>query len=243
MAGRGKVNEAVPIDTSNIKVLRNGRWQPMYRPINCDRSFSGVSLAESFAEKYAAEHNVTVGLIPCADGGTSLNHWQPGEALFEHAVYMSKLAMRSSTIAGVLWHQGEGDCADGLWQCYEEKCFTIFNKLRDELNLYDVPFIMGGLGDFLAIREIEANQPQYKNYPKVNNAIQNMAKNDAMIGFASAEGLTANDDNLHFNSASLYEFGLRYYEAFKTLEKNDKVFTEKGGKYDVVGGVSKVELL
>jgi hypothetical protein len=91
MAGRGFIKEATPIDTSNIKVLRNGRWQPMYRPINCDRGFAGVSLAESFAEKYAKEHGCTVGLIGCADGGVSLNHWQPGEALFENAVYMEFL--------------------------------------------------------------------------------------------------------------------------------------------------------
>ena len=33
MAGRGLRNEAIPVDTSHIKVLRNGRWQPMYRQI------------------------------------------------------------------------------------------------------------------------------------------------------------------------------------------------------------------
>ncbi|MBO5232368.1 MAG: sialate O-acetylesterase [Clostridia bacterium] len=241
MAGRGYIKEAVPVNSENIKVLRNGRWQPMYRPVNCDRAFSGVSLAESFAEKYAEEHSVTVGLIPCADGGTSLDHWAEGEALFENAVYMSKLAMRSSTIAGVLWHQGESDCKDGLWQQYEGKAKNIFLRLREILNLQDVPFIIGGLGDYLSIRGEELNEPLYFNYRYVNEALQRLAKNDKMIGFASAEGLTANADNLHFNSASLYEFGLRYYEVFKTLEDKSKVFTEKGNNYDVA--FSKIEKL
>lgn len=53
MAGRGFLNEAHEIDTSRIYTLRNGQWQRMFRPINPDRSFSGVSLAESFAEGYA----------------------------------------------------------------------------------------------------------------------------------------------------------------------------------------------
>jgi hypothetical protein len=241
MAGRGHIKEAVPVNMSNIRVLRNGRWQPMYRPINCDRSFSGVSLAESFAEKYSKDHNCLVGLIPCADGGTSLNHWQEGEALFENAIYMSKLAMRSSTIAGVLWHQGEGDCRDELWPQYEEKCYTILKRLRDELNLHDVPFILGELGDFLSVRMVKANQPAYANYPKVNEAIRNIAEKDDMFGVASAEGLTSNEDFLHFNSASLYEFGLRYYDAFKALERKDKVFEEKGSPYDIIG--SKLEEL
>ena len=241
MAGRGFIKEAVPVDTSNIKVLRNGRWQPMYRPINCDRGFAGVSLAESFAEKYAKEHNCTVGLIGCADGGVTLNHWQPGEALFENAVYMCKLAMRSSTIAGVLWHQGEGDCTDGRWQVYGEKCRNMFEALRRELDLYDVPFLVGGLGDFLPLRGKEINQPKFNNYNLLNGELEKLAQSTDYIGYVSARGLTANPDNLHFNSKSLYEFGLRYYSAFEKLEKKDKIFTEKGSNLDY--GYTRMEQL
>ena len=49
------------------------------------RSFSGVSLAESFAEKYAEKYQVDVGLICCADGGTSLEQWEVGGLLFDNA--------------------------------------------------------------------------------------------------------------------------------------------------------------
>ena len=101
MAGRGLLDEAETIDTAHIKILRNGRWQPMFRPINPDRPFSGVNLAESFAEQYAQTYGVDVGLIPCADGGTSLEQWQPGGLLFDHAVYSARLAQRTSTIAGL----------------------------------------------------------------------------------------------------------------------------------------------
>ena len=81
----------------------------MFRPINPDRSFSGVNLAESFAEKYSKKYGVDVGLICCADGGTSLDQWQESGLLFDNAVYNAELANRTSTIAGVLWHQGEAD--------------------------------------------------------------------------------------------------------------------------------------
>ena len=53
MAGRGYLKDATPIDNSHVLVMRNGRWEKMYRPVNNDRAFSGVCLAESFAEKYA----------------------------------------------------------------------------------------------------------------------------------------------------------------------------------------------
>ena len=48
-----------------------------------------------------------------------------------------------------------------------------------------------------------------------------------MMGFVSAEGLLSNPDYLHFSAEALREFGLRYYEKFKELERVDKVFEEK----------------
>ena len=95
MAGRGYLEEAVEIDTTHIKALRNGRWQNMFRPINPDRSFSGVSLAERYAEKY----KVDVGLICCADGGTHLEQWKVGGILLDNAICQARLALRTSTIA------------------------------------------------------------------------------------------------------------------------------------------------
>ena len=58
MAGRGLIEDAIDVDATHIKVLRNGRWQAMYRPVNNDRFFSGVCLAESFAEKYSEKYAV-----------------------------------------------------------------------------------------------------------------------------------------------------------------------------------------
>ena len=133
MAGRGLIEEAVPVDTSRIKILRNGRWQKMFRPINPDRSFSGVNLAESFAEAYVKKHNVDVGLICCADGGTSLEQWKPGSLLYDNAVSQAKLAERTSTIAGILWHQGEADCGEELYPTYQERFEKIINALRKHL--------------------------------------------------------------------------------------------------------------
>ena len=57
MAGRGFVHEVEPIVNDRIKVLRAGRWQEMYVPVNGDRRTAGISLAESFADAYAKEHN------------------------------------------------------------------------------------------------------------------------------------------------------------------------------------------
>lgn len=216
MAGRGLLEEALPIDNSRIYILRNGRFQKMYRPINPDRVASGVCLAESFAERYAMAHDVDVGLICAADGGSTLEHWEPGGLLFDHAVYQAKLAARSSTIVGVLWHQGESDCKPEKNAIYRQRCERLFSALRTEVpELRDVPFLVGGLGDFL---KNCVKYPELKDYPKINAALEAMAQNDPLISFVSAEGLLSNPDNLHFSSKSLYEFGLRYYEEFEKFQ-------------------------
>ena len=104
MAGRGKAAEVEPIRNTAIKVLRNGRWQLMIHslPVNYDRMFAGTCPAESFADAYQKDHDVEVGLIPCADGGTRIDQWQPGEVLFDHAVMQAKLAQRSSRASAAL---------------------------------------------------------------------------------------------------------------------------------------------
>jgi hypothetical protein len=228
MAGRGFKDEVPPIENERIKVLVNGRWQNMFFPVSKDRPFAGISLAESFADEYSKSHNVDVGLIPCADGGTYLDQWMPGELLFDHAVLQAKLALRTSEITAVLWHQGEADCQPELYPLYEEKCLYIFNSLRKELCLYDIPVLVGGLGDFLENCTVDN---ALKNYKYLNNTFMNMEKKDSKIGFVSAEGLTANPDNLHFNAKSLREFGIRYYKKFCLLENKNKIFTEKKNMY------------
>lgn len=241
MAGRGVIEEAIPVDNTHIKVLRNGRWQKMFRPVNPDRSFSGVSLAESFAEAYANKYGVDVGLIPCADGGTSLAQWQPGSLLFDHAVYQARLASRTSTIAGILWHQGEADCPDGRHQTYAQRFTVMANALREALKLWDVPLLLGGLGDYLADYVSAKGEAVCANYHLVNDQLKQVAAALPRTGYVPADGLTPKPDILHFNAKSLHEFGLRYFAEFEKLRDPNKIFEEKPHPDNAVR--SEMELL
>ena len=211
MAGRGFLEEAEKIDTKGIFVLRNGRWQKMFRPINPDRKFSGVSLGESFAEAYVKKHGVDVGLICCADGGTTLDQWMPDEILFDNAVYNSKLAARTSRIIGILWHQGESDCTEVGVATYKCRFEEMIKSLKKDIGIENVPVLVGGLGDYL------------KDYPlslfeKLNSVLEKIAEEDEQIGFVSAKGLGSNSDKLHFSAKALYEFGLRYFEEYEKFD-------------------------
>lgn len=222
MAGRGFIHEVPAIENERLYVLRNGRWYRMFVPVNFDRPFSGISLAESFADVVSTHYGVDVGLIPCADGGTRLNQWMPGEVLYDNALAQAKLAQRTSEIAGVLWHQGEADCAEDRYPLYYEKCSHILSSFRKDLGLHDVPFLVGGLGEFLPkCRE------NLKNYSYINEALQSMARDKEYIAYVPADGLTSNPDNLHFNAVSLREFGLRYFEVFRPM---NTVITQAAAK-------------
>ena len=217
-AGRGYSADVSPLDSCDgrIKIQRNGRWWHPYRPMNPDRVTSGVCLAETFAKEYALAHpDVEVGIIPCADGGTSLSQWMPYEVLFENAVNHARLAMRTSHIKGIIWHQGESDCADEDVLVYADKFKVIMNAFRTALGNPDLPIIVGGLGDFLADYQSPNIQ---KNFTRVNAILENLEKEYPNCAFASAKGLGANPDNLHFSAKALLEFGERYYEAFKRFD-------------------------
>ena len=158
-----------------------------------------------------------MGIIPCADGGTMLDQWKEGEILFENAVSQAKLAMKTSRLVGVLWHQGEADCRDEYYPFYLEKVTAIMTAFRKQLGA-EIPIVVGGLGDFLKDKQ---DWPQGKNYFHVNIALEKFAHTFPRTAFASAKGLTSNPDNLHFNHKSLMEFGKRYYSAFKTIENKE----------------------
>ena len=223
-AGRGFMEEAKPLDTldGRIKVLRNGRWQTAFRPINFDREFSGTCLAESFAVEYALSHEgVDVGIIPCADGGTQLSQWLPGEILFDNAVNCAKLAMRTSNIKAILWHQGESDCTNEKIALYKERFTLIMDTLRKELGMPELPIIIGELGEYL--KEHEKWQNIRDNYPRVNEKLHELAESYPNSAIVSGAELPSNPDKLHFSADSLVEFGKRYYKAYEKFDNTENV--------------------
>ena len=214
MAGRGHLDQISPVENPRILKLVNGRFRQAFNPINFDRWFSGISLAETFAELYSKDFDADVGLIPCADGGTCLDEWEVGGLLYDHAVMQAKLAMRSSEIKGILWHQGESDTRPDQYPFYTDKFLRIIHSLRRDLDLPDTPWIVGGLGDYLKDNH---RDPRYANYSLINEQLQKIVTSELHMAYVSAEGLTCNPDLLHFNLESCREFGRRYYEAYRRL--------------------------
>lgn len=216
MAGRGFINEVAPIYNERIKMLRNGRWQIMTEPVNYDRPFAGISMVASFAEAWCEKNkDDMIGFIPCAEGGSSIDEWAVDKVLYRHAISEAGFAMESSELAGVLWHQGESDSYDGRYQGYYEKLHVIVETLRKDLNTPDIPFIIGGLPDFLGKEGIGKDCTEYM---LINKELEKFAFEQHDCYFVTASGLGANPDGIHINAISQRIFGMRFFEAYSNKQ-------------------------
>ncbi|MBQ8342049.1 MAG: sialate O-acetylesterase [Clostridia bacterium] len=221
MAGRGEFGEVPAIDNPLCYMLRMGRWQKMREPINPDRGIfegdfhSGLSLGASFADAAAKHYGQKIGMIPCADGGTKMCQWMPGELLYDHALCMARLAMRTSKLCGILWHQGESDCrSDEDVALHRERFVTMIGRLRRDLGMPDLPVVIGELSYHIGERWKTEGR-----HLVMNAQYHELATDLPNCTVVSAAGLTMKKDEIHFNSASLREFGKRYFEGYLNLIK------------------------
>ncbi|WP_099221412.1 sialate O-acetylesterase [Listeria costaricensis] len=220
MAGRGFLHEVTPVYNENIFMLRNGRWQMMAEPIHFDRAVAGVGPAASFAQAWCQTNkNEPIGLIPCAEGGSSIDEWQVDGALFRHAVSEAKFAMENSELIAILWHQGESDSHSGLYKNYYQKLHTIVNSFRKELGVFEVPFIVGGLGDYLGKAAFGLSCVEHE---LVNQELLRYAEDNDNCYFVTGEELYSNPDGIHINAESQRRFGIRYFEAYQTKANVNK---------------------
>ena len=221
MAGRGVVEEQDKTPHPRVLMLsKEGQWVPATDPMHFDKPSVGVGLGKTFAQIVAeANPGATIGLIPCAVGGSPIDTWMPG--VFYPATKshpwddMAKrlaLALPAGTLKGILWHQGESDCKPELAQAYEAKLHDLVKRLRALVSAPAIPFIAGQMGKFDAV-------PWTPEAVIVDQAHQDLAKKVPHTAFVSAEGLKHKGDKIHFDSASFRELGKRYAAAYLKMVK------------------------
>jgi len=210
MAGRGKVTPADGQTHPRLFMLdKANAWVPAKDPVHFDKpKIAGVGLCSEFARRVAAaEPQAAVGLVPCAFGGTTLDQWRPGSALYTNAVAGASDAMSSGQLRAILWHQGEGDSSPSKSATYPARFGAMIAQLRSDLNAPDVPVLVGELGRY---------RDAYAGFNAMLPQVFQVVPNSAPV---SSEVLGANSDNVHFNRAALIEFGRRYFEAYERLRK------------------------
>lgn len=222
MAGRGEVTSAdrKPIDRV-LMYTKAGEWKPATAPLHFDKpKIVGVGIGRSFAKKVLGDRrDITIGLIPCAVGGSPIDSWTDGAYYkptkshpWDDALRRAKAALKSGTLEGILWHQGESDSKSGLAQAYEKKLHALVERLRKELKAKHAPFIAGQMGQF-------KERPWSDDKKLVDQAHQNLPKHVGKSAFVNSDGLKHKGDKVHFDADSYRELGRRYADAFLKLTK------------------------
>jgi hypothetical protein len=212
MAGRGVVEDQDKLPIPHVYMLNKElEWKPAVDPLHWDKpAVAGVGLGRSFArELLKSNPGANIGLIPAAFGGTSLDEWNPSGKLYADALLRARAAMKAGKLRGILWHQGEADSGKvETAKSYRERLAKVFGSLREDLNLPEVPIVVGQLGEFFDAPFASVVNEQLSMAPM---AISRVA-------FVNSHGLKPKSDNVHFDAAAQREFGRRYAHAFLMLD-------------------------
>jgi len=225
MAGRGVLAPEDKIPPARVLMLNKaGEWVPAVDPIHFDKpGAAGVGLGRTFGLEIAtATPGATIGLIPCAVGGSPIDVWRPGQYYeptkshpWDDAIRRAKVALRAGTLKGILWHQGESDSKPELAPAYEAKLHDLIARLRTELAAPAVPFIAGQMGKF-------TGAPWDAFRAQVDEIQRTLPTKVPHTAYVSAEGLNHKGDKVHFDADSYHTLGRRYAQAYLKLSGQRK---------------------
>jgi len=222
MAGRGKVEDSDRVVHPRVWTLsKSDEWVPAIDPLHFDKPAAvGVGLGRTFGLEIAgAFPAASIGLIPCAVGGSPIDAWTPGTLYpptnshpWDDAIRRARRALRDGTLKGILWHQGESDATPELASTYAAKLDDLIARLRKELDAPDVPFIAGQMGQFV-------EKPWNDDKRTVDRAHRELPMRVRLTAFVNSDALGHNGDFVHFDAAAYSELGRRYAAAFLKISR------------------------
>lgn len=217
MAGRGRVEGVDTTPHVCVDMLnKSNDWVPAVEPIHFDKperigTGPGLAFGKAIADQDTARR---IGLIPSAVGGSVIASWTPGGFHkqtgvypYDEAVARARAAMKDGKLKAILWHQGEYDSKPAEVLLYRDALVSLAFNLRRDLEAQNVPFLVGGLGDFL--------EPKRPDSVKINAILSDVSNFISNSYFISAEGLIDKGDKLHFNSLSYRILGQRFARALR----------------------------
>lgn len=210
MAGRAPFTdeEAKPIDRCYL-LTGDNKWEPAKIPLNIhsnirkDAKMQKMNPGYMFARTMLeVDKDISIGLVVNAKGGSKIEQWKKGAGFYEKTMERVKEALKTGTLKGILWHQGESDEKN---ENYLNELKILIENLRSDLGAPNLPFVAGEINNVPLINGL---------YAKLPSTVPNTA-------VASAQGLKAMD-RWHFDADSMRMLGTRYAEAMMQLQKKAK---------------------
>ena len=229
MAGRGPVEAQDTVPNRHVLRLNpTGQWEVAQDPIHFDKPMAAVGPGLTFGRLMAApDTTVTIGLIPCAVGGSGIDAWMPGAYFadtkthpYDDALTRARTAMQTGMLAGIIWHQGETDSNFEKSIVYGAKLKALIKQLRIDLHTPTVPFVAGQLPDFQINKPASDGRLQVNDAAvRINQALTSLPKEVANYAYITVEGTADIGDHTHFNAASARLLGQRYAAAMRRLQR------------------------
>ena len=210
---------------SNLGRPTVGEMYPAVPPMfKCNQ---GLSPADWFGRNMADSlPDVTIGIIPVAQGGTSIRLFDPddyknylnsaeswlkngakaygddGNAM-GRIIEVAKKAQEKGVIKGIIFHQGETDGGMSNWEQIVKKTYEYMLK---QLNLKaeETPFVAGEMVDGGSCAGF-------------NSRVHNLSKYIENFGVASSKGYGSKGDGLHFTVEGYRGMGERYAQQMLKL--------------------------
>ncbi|XP_022766464.1 probable carbohydrate esterase At4g34215 [Durio zibethinus] len=183
-------------------------WVQAREPIHADidaKKTDGIGPGMSFANAVLSKdpNFGSVGLVPCAVGGTTISKWQKGEFLYEQLVKRAQMALNSGGVyQAMLWYQGESDTINQEHaELYKGRLKRFFNNIRSDLNAPMLPIFQVALasGEGPYIEEVREAQLEI-GLPNVK--------------CVDAKGLPFEPDGLHLTTPAQVRLGEMLADAF-----------------------------
>ena len=215
MAGRATLTPEVMDTLQNVYLLNDkGNFEPAVNPLNRystvrkDLSMQRLGPAYGFAKEMTRKTKRPLGLVENARCGSSINSWLKGskDGYYEEALSRIRVAMKQGgVLKAILWHQGEADCSNP--EAYKQKLISLVKDLREDLNMPDLPVIVGQISQWNWTKRDAGTVPFNQMIKKVSSFIPHS-------DWVSSKGLGwyKDEKDPHFNTEAQLLLGKRYAE-------------------------------
>lgn len=207
MAGRAPFTDAESKPIERCFLLdSSGVWEPASNPLNRystirkDISMQKMNPGYTFVQTMLAEdESVKIGLVVNARGGSSIEEWAAGTPYYQDALKRVSEALKTGTLKGILWHQGEANVNNP--ENYIDKLTELVTRFRNDLDMPQLPFVAGQIDGVDAINDQIAMLPDRLPY----------------TGYVRSEDLVIFEE-WHFDAASVKLMGQRYAEEMLRIQ-------------------------
>lgn len=199
-------------EAENGTVLRlnaHSKWEKAHEPLHhdIDRGKTcgvgpGMVFAASILQNYRVadeESMPTIGLVPCAIGGTQIREWERGSKLYEQMIHRAKAAVgKAGNLRALVWYQGESDtlALENVTE-FPQRLRTLITDIRTDLQYSDLPVIQVGI--------TAANHPFPEFLERIRQA--QMSLNLPGVYYVDAKGLLLSEDSIHLTSEAQVRLG------------------------------------